>query len=103
MASERAIVQASAIITEDALHRDGRAAVEYIKSALARQLAYHILNMDGVFRVDYPDEGYPITVSAQVELMTPALLREIARQAIDVLRRGRIPSYNRITGAVEPL
>ena len=100
--NKRAIVQASAFITEEALGQDGARLVEEARRQLALELAHEILKMPGGFEVDSLVENSPhILVRAQVELVTTSLLHEIIERTSVAVRRGRVPVYNHITGTVE--
>jgi uncharacterized protein (UPF0216 family) len=99
---KRAIVQASAFITEEALGQDGARLIEEARRQLALELAHEILKMPGVFEVDSQVGDFPhILARVQVELVTDALLHEIIEQTSRAVRRGRVPVYNHVTGTVE--
>ena len=100
--NKRAIVQASAFITEEALGQGGAEMVDEVKRQLVLELAHEILKMPGVFEVDSQVGDSPhILIRAQVELVTTALLHEIIERTSFAVSRGRIPIYNHVTGTVE--
>jgi hypothetical protein len=100
--NKRAIVQASAFITEEALGQGGAGMVEEVRRQLALELAHKILEMPGVFEVDSQVGDSPhILIRAQVELVTAALLHEIIVCTSYAVSRGRIPIYDHVTGTVE--